>query len=160
MHHHLAWTVESGPLRHPPLVARNSRLARESQVRRALTQIQNFIGPGTTRVGLRDAVIAGMTALVGIWAAYALTIRIAGPWAEILMVGSMGAATVWLFAVSHGALVQLCPVFGGQVVSPRRSGSVPPPRFPIRPCPPGSAAAQSNSCSCCAVSIRPVGRPP
>jgi len=92
-------------------------MTREHSVRLALTQIQNFIGPGTTRVGWREVVIAGIAALVGIWAVYALTSWIAGPWAAVLMVGSMGAAAALLFAVPHGALSQPWPVFGGQVVS-------------------------------------------
>ncbi|MFI9654883.1 HPP family protein [Guyparkeria sp. GHLCS8-2] len=92
-------------------------MTRESPIRRALTQIQNFIGPGTTRVGWREVLIAGIAALVGIWAVYALTNWIAGPWAAVLMVGSMGAAAVLLFAVPHGALSQPWPVFGGQLVS-------------------------------------------
>ncbi|QGT79620.1 HPP domain-containing protein [Guyparkeria halophila] len=61
--------------------------------------------------------IGGLAALVGIWAVYALTSWVAGTWAAILMVGSMGAAAVLLFAVPHGALSQPWPVFGGQVVS-------------------------------------------
>ncbi|WP_449728737.1 HPP family protein [Guyparkeria halopsychrophila] len=92
-------------------------MTRETLSRRFLTRIQNFIGPGTTRVGWREMVIAGLAALVGIWAVYALTSWVAGPWAAILMVGSMGAAAVLLFAVPHGALSQPWPVFGGQIVS-------------------------------------------
>lgn len=89
----------------------------ETAVRRLPTRIQNFIGHGTTRVGWQEVVIAGLAALVGIWAVYALTSWVAGPWAAILMVGSMGAAAVLLFAVPHGALSQPWPVFGGQIVS-------------------------------------------
>lgn len=92
-------------------------MTQETAVGRFLTRIQNFIGPGTTRVGWREMVIAGLAALVGIWAVYALTSWVACPWAANLMVGSMGAAAVLLFAVPHGALSQPRPVFGGQMVS-------------------------------------------
>ncbi|TKA91109.1 HPP domain-containing protein [Guyparkeria sp. SB14A] len=88
-----------------------------TQDKTLLTRIRDLIGPGTTRVGWREMVIAGLAALVGIWAVYALTNWVAGPWAALLMVGSMGAAAVLLFAVPHGALSQPWPVFGGQIVS-------------------------------------------
>ncbi|WP_197039102.1 HPP family protein [Guyparkeria halophila] len=89
----------------------------ETQDKRLVARIRDLVGPGTTRVGWREMTIGGLAALVGIWAVYALTSWVAGTWAAILMVGSMGAAAVLLFAVPHGALSQPWPVFGGQVVS-------------------------------------------
>jgi len=79
--------------------------------------IRRFIGPPTTRVGLKEIFISGMAALLAIAAVHALTDRVAGEQAAVFMVASMGAAAVLLFAVPHGALSQPWPVFGGQLVS-------------------------------------------
>ena len=76
-----------------------------------------MIGPPTTRVGWREVAISGLSALAGIYAVHALTTWAAGPLAAVLMVASMGAAAVLLFAVPHGALSQPWPVFGGQAIS-------------------------------------------
>ena len=76
-----------------------------------------LLGPGTTAVGWAEVAIAGVAALVGIAAVQVLTGWVAGSGAAILMVGSMGATAVLLFAVPHGALSQPWPVFGGHLVS-------------------------------------------
>lgn len=82
-----------------------------------LSRLKAFIGPGTTAVGWKEVTIAGLSALFGIAAVYVLTSWVLGPLATVIMVASMGAAAVLLFAVPHGALSQPWPVFGGQLIS-------------------------------------------
>ncbi len=56
-------------------------------------------------------------AFVSIWAVYVITTSLMGPQAAIPVVASMGATSLLLFSVPHGALSQPWPVFMGQVVS-------------------------------------------
>ncbi|MCF6199388.1 MAG: HPP family protein [Hyphomicrobiaceae bacterium] len=56
-------------------------------------------------------------AFVSLMAVYVITTSIMGPQAALPVVASMGATSLLLFSVPHGALSQPWPVFMGQVVS-------------------------------------------
>lgn len=91
--------------------------------------IKHFIGEARGYLGIErnntshsEKIISGLGALLGILAVYWGT-RLAFPHGYLntagnfLMVTSMGASAVLLFAVPHGALSQPWAVFGGHLIS-------------------------------------------
>ncbi len=63
-----------------------------------------------------DKLVSGLGAFVAIFATYQISHQVLGDDAY-LVVASMGAAAVLLFAVPHGPLSQPWPLFGGNLVS-------------------------------------------
>lgn len=65
-----------------------------------------------------EKLLSALGALLGITGVYwASLMYLGGPSAALLMVASMGASAVLLFAVPHGALSQPWPVAGGHMLS-------------------------------------------
>lgn len=63
-----------------------------------------------------EKLVSGVGAFVAIFAVYLISSKFLGEDA-ILIVASMGAAAVLLFAVPHGLLSQPWPLFGGNLIS-------------------------------------------
>lgn len=66
--------------------------------------------------GYKEKIISGLGGFIAIFAIYHISQYFLGNHAYV-MVASMGAATVLLFAVPHGALSQPWPLIGGNVIS-------------------------------------------
>lgn len=64
-----------------------------------------------------EKLVSALGGLVGILAISLVTSTFLSPAETVLMVASMGATAVLLFAVPHGPLSQPWPVFGGHLVS-------------------------------------------
>lgn len=64
-----------------------------------------------------EKIISSFGGLVGIAVVYFLTLRVEGATSSALIVASMGASAVLIFAVPHGALSQPWPVFCGHLIS-------------------------------------------
>jgi len=71
----------------------------------------------TNPVHWTEMLVSAVTALLAILMVYALSAWILEAQAALLMVASMGASAVLLFAVPHGSLSQPWPLFGGHLVS-------------------------------------------
>lgn len=89
--------------------------------RSAFAELRLFLGIGRNNTSHREKLIATLGALIGIsvvsWLTAQANLGILTDQASILIVSSMGASAVLLFAVPHGALSQPWAVFGGQLVS-------------------------------------------
>lgn len=71
-----------------------------------------------TPAGHAEKLLSGSGGLLGILAALAITQRVLGPGhATPLLVASLGASAVLLFAVPHGPLSQPWPLVGGHILS-------------------------------------------
>ncbi|MCW4455783.1 HPP family protein [Flavobacterium sp. MXW15] len=88
----------------------------------SLTELRQLLGieRNTTRHG--EKWISGIGALLGIVSVYGIScwafpLQAAGAMGSLLMVTSMGASAVLLFAVPQGALSQPWPVLGGHLLS-------------------------------------------
>lgn len=84
-------------------------------------ELRMLLGIGHNTTSHREKLLATAGALLSIAAVYWLTAQadsgIITDHAGILIVASMGASAVLLFAVPHGALSQPWAVFGGHVIS-------------------------------------------
>jgi len=77
----------------------------------------HWLGADMIRVSHAERLIAGIGALLGIAACWGISIFFVGPESATLMLASMGAGAVLLFAVPHGALSQPWPAIGGHLLS-------------------------------------------
>ena len=68
-------------------------------------------------VSHRERFASAAGGFAGILAILLISYATVGSYAAALIVASMGASAVLLFAVPHGALSQPWPVFGGHVLS-------------------------------------------
>jgi CBS domain-containing membrane protein len=75
-----------------------------------------LVGIESTPRGHFERVLSGVIAFVGIGAVWLVSTSVVGA-SVPLVVASMGASAVLLFAVPHGALSQPWPVLGGHVLS-------------------------------------------
>lgn len=84
-------------------------------------ELRKLLGIGHNTTSHREKLLATTGALLSIAAVYWLTAQadsgLITDHAGILIVASMGASAVLLFAVPHGALSQPWAVFGGQFIS-------------------------------------------
>lgn len=84
-------------------------------------QLRKLLGIGHNTTSHREKLLATMGALISISAVYWLTMHtglgMLSGHAGTLIVASMGASAVLLFAVPHGALSQPWPAFGGHIIS-------------------------------------------
>lgn len=89
--------------------------------RSTYAELRMFLGIGPNTTSHREKLLATLGALIGIAVVFWLTdqadLGVITDHANILIVSSMGASAVLLFAVPHGALSQPWPVLGGQVIS-------------------------------------------
>ncbi len=81
------------------------------------TRLAELVGLENLPRSWIEKTLCTVGALVSILAVYVITISFMGPQAAIPVVASMGATSLLLFSVPHGALSQPWPVFMGQVIS-------------------------------------------
>jgi len=82
-----------------------------------MRRLAHWLGIETHPVTLKERLVATLGALVGIGLTAAISIRFFPLHDAMLIVGSMGASAVLLFAVPHGQLSQPWPAMVGQLVS-------------------------------------------
>lgn len=77
----------------------------------------HWLGVDMVHVSHGERFLAGIGALLGIAICWGISIQFLGPLSATLIVGSMGAGAVLLFAVPHGVLAQPWPATGGHLLS-------------------------------------------
>ncbi|WP_020209314.1 HPP family protein [Gilvimarinus chinensis] len=82
-----------------------------------MSRIIEWLGIEFNTTSHKDKVISGVGALVGIACVFFICRSVAGDFTATLMLASMGASAVLLFAVPHGTLSQPWPLVGGHVIS-------------------------------------------
>lgn len=85
--------------------------------RRALPTLTALLGLELTPNRHREKLISAAGGLLGILLVMAVSAHFVGASSAGMMVASMGASAVLLFAVPHGSLSQPWPVLGGQLLS-------------------------------------------
>jgi len=84
---------------------------------RFLTRLLHFIGFPHSSHRANEQLIATFGGVVGIFAVMGVTGRMLGPADAVIIVPSMGASAVLIFAVPHSPLTQPWAVMGGHVIS-------------------------------------------
>lgn len=79
--------------------------------------IRRLAGVELSPVGHRERLVSAVTGCLAIYGMLALERTVLGEMGAALVVASMGASAVLLFAVPHGALSQPWPVIAGHAVS-------------------------------------------
>jgi CBS-domain-containing membrane protein len=79
--------------------------------------LARLIGLDANKTGHAEKLVSALGGLCGIFAVSYLARELHGEQAAVLIVASMGASAVLLFAVPHGPLSQPWPVLGGHLVS-------------------------------------------
>lgn len=79
--------------------------------------IATWLGIGADSTTHTEKLISGLGALLGLLAVYQFSQWYLGPVGASMMVASMGATAVLVFAVPHGALSQPWSVIGGHTIS-------------------------------------------
>lgn len=80
--------------------------------------LRDFLGMESSKVSHLERLVSGLGAFVGIFSTYIISHTFLGDTPlSLLMVASMGASAVLLFAVPHGKLSQPWPVLGGHIIS-------------------------------------------
>lgn len=82
-----------------------------------IQRILHILGVEHHPVSHTERLVAGVGAFVGILAVFLTSTFFISDSGSYLVVASMGASAVLLFAVPHGALSQPWPLFGGHVIS-------------------------------------------
>ena len=77
----------------------------------------HWAGIDLVRVSHGERCLAAIGATIGIASTWGISSLFLGPEASMLMLASMGAGAVLLFAVPHGALSQPWPALGGHLIS-------------------------------------------
>ncbi len=88
-----------------------------TQVRTLFDDILHWLGFDATTVSHTEKLIATAGAFVGIFITAWISLHIVGLPAAFMIVGSIGASAVLLFAVPHGQLSQPWGVLGGHLIS-------------------------------------------
>ncbi len=83
----------------------------------AMKSILRLLGVETNDVGHAEKLISTLGALIAIALTMTVSLHVVGGESAMLLVASMGASAVLLFAVPHGALSQPWPLIGGNVIS-------------------------------------------
>lgn len=83
----------------------------------AVKRIQNILGVMPDATGHGEKLISAIGALIAIALTMALSLYVVGAQGGAMLVASMGASAVLLFAVPHGALSQPWPLVGGNLMS-------------------------------------------
>ncbi len=126
----------------------------------ASSRALRLLGIELSPVGHVERLVSMAGGIVAIYVMILLERDILGQTGAAMLIGSMGATAVLLFAVPHGALSQPWAVIVGHAVS--AAVGVTCARFiPIR-CwlLPWRSASPSRPCTICAPSIRPAARRP
>lgn len=82
-----------------------------------IDKLKAFFGVGGNKTSHAEKIVSGLGGFVGILLVLALTRYFVPGNASSLIVASMGASAVLVFAVPHGPLSQPWPVFGGHLIS-------------------------------------------
>ena len=83
----------------------------------AIQAINGFLGINSNKTSHREKIISGLGGFTSIFCILIITRHFVGPHDAGLIVASMGASAVLLFAVPHGPLSQPWAVLGGHVLS-------------------------------------------
>lgn len=78
---------------------------------------RRFMGLGVNQTGHLEKLLSGLGGLLSILAITLISQQMLGTQDAVLVVTSMGATAVLLFAVPHGPLSQPWPLLGGHVIS-------------------------------------------
>lgn len=78
---------------------------------------QQMLGIELNPVSHRERWISAVGGFIGLLAIYFTSHALGGPPSAPLLIFSIGASTILVFAVPHGALSQPWPVFGGHLVA-------------------------------------------
>lgn len=79
--------------------------------------IENFLGIEKESVSSAEKFISALGGVLGIWLIAEISFRVTGAQGASLIVPSMGASAVLLFAVPHGRLSQPWQLIGGHLIS-------------------------------------------
>lgn len=82
-----------------------------------MQDFRRFIGLGANQTGHLEKLLSGLGGLLSILAITLISQQMLGAQDAVLVVASMGATAVLLFAVPHGPLSQPWPLLGGHGVS-------------------------------------------
>ena len=82
-----------------------------------LNKLIAFLGIEQTPVSHAEKWVSALGGFISILSIYTVSNVLLDPSSALLIVASMGASAVLLFAVPHGTLSQPWPVFGGHVIS-------------------------------------------
>ena len=86
-------------------------------IRAAAAQLQTILGVEPNTTSHTEKIVSIVGGFAGIFMVMVISSAVLGHVGAALMVASMGASTVLLFAVPHGALSQPWPMVGGNVIS-------------------------------------------
>lgn len=86
-------------------------------IKNKATNLFKLLGIELSPVTHTERIVSAAGGFAGIYGILLISTRFAGPEAAPLIVASMGASAVLLFAVPHGPLSQPWPVFGGHLLS-------------------------------------------
>lgn len=78
---------------------------------------QKMLGIELSPVSHRERLVSGLGGFVGLLVVYLASHAVGGPPSSPLLIFSIGASAVLVFAVPHGSLSQPWPVFGGHLVA-------------------------------------------
>jgi CBS-domain-containing membrane protein len=82
-----------------------------------IQSVRRFMGLGSNQTGHLEKLLSGLGGLLSILAITLISQRMLGVQDAVLVVASMGATAVLLFAVPHGPLSQPWPLLGGHGIS-------------------------------------------
>lgn len=82
-----------------------------------LESTKNFLGIGSETVSAPEKLVSTLGGVIGISLIALISYRVTGAAGAALIVPSMGASAVLLFAVPHGRLSQPWSLFGGHLIS-------------------------------------------
>lgn len=82
-----------------------------------MSALQRWFGVELDEVSLKEKLISGAGGFVGILLVIVVSRDVLGLEGAAMLIASMGASAVLVFAVPHGQLAQPWPVIGGHVVS-------------------------------------------
>jgi CBS-domain-containing membrane protein len=82
-----------------------------------MKKLYEVLGITQTPVSHAEKIVSAVGGFVAIFCIYYISQLLVGPVAGVIIVASMGASAVLLFAVPHGQLSQPWPVIGGHLLS-------------------------------------------
>ena len=82
-----------------------------------LRELSLILGVEQNTTSHTEKIVSSLGGIIGIAIIYLLSLRLESPTSSILLVASMGASAVLVFAVPHGALSQPWPLIGGHTLS-------------------------------------------
>jgi len=80
-------------------------------------KLRHWLGLDSPSPSHAEKLVSALGAFIGIFATYWISAQFLGTTSTFLLVGSMGAGAVLLFAVPHGQLSQPWPAFGGHLIA-------------------------------------------